>query len=55
MIIKIYKKISLYNKLLCSFVRLAKILTAGIHEVFRGLKFEHNAANGQSSLLYSEI
>ncbi|MBW1616365.1 MAG: hypothetical protein JRJ49_07520 [Deltaproteobacteria bacterium] len=39
------------NKGVCSFARLAKILTAGILTVFRGLKFEHNAANGQTAKL----
>jgi len=41
----------LHNKEFCSFSRHAKILTAGIHKVFRGLKFEHNAENGQNTKL----
>jgi len=33
-------------------LRLAKILAAGIIEVFRGLKFEHNIEDEQNNKLY---
>jgi hypothetical protein len=37
----------LENAHFCSSSRKAKILTAGIHRVFRGLKFEPDAEIGQ--------
>ncbi|MBW1616824.1 MAG: hypothetical protein JRJ49_09905 [Deltaproteobacteria bacterium] len=44
-----------HNKEFCSFTRHAKILTAGIHIVFRGLKKKFNTANGQTTKLCAEI
>ncbi len=43
------------NKEFCSFSRRVKILTAVILKVFRGLKFEHNAENGQNTKLGGEL
>ncbi|MBW1650569.1 MAG: pyrroline-5-carboxylate reductase [Deltaproteobacteria bacterium] len=49
------KKIPLHNKKFCSFSRHAKISTAGIPEVFRGLEFSHNAENEQNKKLCKGI
>jgi hypothetical protein len=40
----------LKNAHFCSRSRKAKFLTAGIHEVFRGLKIEHDAEIGQKGV-----
>ena len=45
----------LHNKKFCSFSRRAKILTAGILEVFRGLKFDHNGENGENRKLFKGL
>jgi UDP-glucuronate decarboxylase len=39
----------------CSSSRKVKILTTGIHEVFRGLIFEYDAGIGQKGMLYKDI
>jgi len=43
------KRFSPKSALICSNSRKAKILTTGIHVVFRGLKFEPDAEIGQIS------
>jgi hypothetical protein len=43
------KRFSPKSALICSISRKAKILTTGIHVVFRGLKFEPDAEIGQIS------
>ncbi len=54
----IVKKSLKFCRITKRFVRLqgnAKILTEGIHEVFRGLKKFFNTANGQTTQLYDKI
>jgi hypothetical protein len=46
---------ALKNGQFCSKSRQAKILTTGIHRVFRGLKFETNAEIGQKGAFFKGL
>jgi len=45
----------LKNAYFCSSSRKAKILTTGIHRVFRGLKFELDAEIGQKEAFFKGL
>jgi hypothetical protein len=45
----------LKNAHFCSSPRKAKILTAGIHTVFRGLKFEPDVEIGQKGAFFKDL